>query len=189
MIYYFAPYDARGLGYAYNDHCALVPGDYDWICLMDLDVMFFSSQRIGERFEKIIAQFHPHFSMFTCVANRAFESGKQQLHNIRDERDLVKIKQRADWQLTHREGRVEELTGGLSGHLMLFPKWLWKLFPFSTVSGSKNAPGHHILGIDTDFKNRLRAAGHRIGLIHEVMATHFYRMDGKSSVRCIAPPK
>ena len=179
MIYYFSPYDKRGLGYAYNSHCALVPEDSDWICLLDQDTMFFSSQRAGEQLEEIVAEHHPRFAAFTTVTNRAYRTSQQQLKHIRQERDLVKLKQRADWQVQHRRGerRVEELRMPINGHLMLFPKWLWKQFPFAEAGSSKKALGHHILGIDTDWRDRLVAAGHKIGLIHSLMVTHFYRMD------------
>jgi hypothetical protein len=177
LIYYFMPYDTRGLGFAYNRHCALVPEDTDWICLMDIDTMFFSSQRMGEQLEQVITEFGSKFSAFTCVTNRAFRQSQQQLMNIRDERDLVKLKQRADFQTRTRQGKVEELRTPLNGQFLLFPKSLWRQYPFAEVGRAKKAPGHHILGIDTDWRERLYADGRRIGLIHQLMAVHFYRMD------------
>lgn len=177
MIYYFKPYDTRGLGVAYNRHCELVPNDTDWICLLDIDTMFFSSQRIQEELEKVIAGFHPKFAAFTCVTNRAFRRSQQQLQHIREEQNLVALKRRADWQIKNRQGRVEVLRTPLNGQFLFFPKSLWRAFPFSEVGGSKASPGHRILGIDTDWRDRLYAAGLRIGLIHALMAVHFYRMD------------
>ncbi len=182
MIYFFSPYNPLGLGHAYNSHCLLVPEDSDWICLMDLDTMYFSSQRIGEHLEEVIAKFHPQFSAFTCVTNRAYGTSQQQLLYIREERDLVKLKERADRQLVKRKGRVDLLRTALNGHMMLFPKWLWKAFPFAAKGAARRIPGHHILGIDTDFHQRTLAAGHKWGLIHSLMAVHFYRLDGPSAV-------
>jgi len=177
MIYYFKPYDTRGLGVAYNRHCALVPNATDWICLLDTDTMFFSSQRLQEQLESVITNFHPQFAAFACVANRAFRSSQQQLRHIRGERDLVKLKQRADWQVVHRQGRVEELKTSLNGQFLFFPKSLWTAFPFAEVGQAKRGGGHHILGIDTEWHARLRAAGLKMGLIHSLMTVHFYRMD------------
>jgi hypothetical protein len=188
QIYFFKPYDARGLGYAYNRHCELVPSGDDWICLMDLDIMFFSSQRLGEHLEEVINR-HPQFSVFTCVTNRAFKESAQQLAGIRDERNLVKLKQYADQQLWKGRGLVKELDTALNGHFLLFPKWLWKKIPFSIAGSSNRDLGHHILGIDTDFKTRVTAAGYKIGVIHSLMAVHFYRMDDSMELTAHLPPR
>ena len=182
MIYYFTPYDSRGLGFAYNSHCELVPRDTDWICLMDLDVMHFSSQRLGDVLEETIKLHHPRFAAFTTTTNRAFKSSQQQLKGIREERDLLKLKKRADHQMRARQGRVEELKTAINGHFMLFPKSLWKCYPFATRGGSSNHPGHRFLGIDTDWRNRLYKAGLRIGVIHQIMSVHYYRLDGSAPI-------
>jgi hypothetical protein len=180
MIYYFAPYDTRGLGHAYNRHCALVPNDLDWVCFQDIDVMFYSTQRMGEQLEAAIKDYHPQFSVFTAVTNRSsLGCRQQQLDKVRDERDLLKLKERADYQTEHFKGKVENMHSPFSGHFFLFPKWLWKAFPFAEIGASPAAPGHNILGIDTDWEYRLRKAGHKFGLMYGLMATHYYRMDDK----------
>ena len=177
MIYYFKPYDTRGLGYAYNSHCALVPKDDDWICLMDMDTMYFSSQCIGELLEGIIARHAANYAAFTSVTNRAYRESCQQLPKIRDERDLVKLKVAADQQLWKGRHQVTDLTTPLNGQFLLFQKKVWNEFPFAAKGGSKKALGHHILGIDTDWRDRLYAAGKKIGVIRSLMATHYYRLD------------
>lgn len=179
-IYYFKPYDPRGLGYAYNSHCRLVPNDDDWICLMDIDTMFFSSQRIGDQLQEVVRDFYPKFSAFTCVASRAFPESQQQVPAVREETNLLELKRCADWCAQNRRGKVELLETSLNGHMMFFPKKLWNEFPFVTKStAAKLHPGHTILGIDTDWKNRIVAAGHKIGCIYGLMAVHFYRLDDK----------
>lgn len=178
MIYYFQPYDTRGLGYAYNSHCKLVPNADDWICLFDSDTMFFSSQHIQEVLESVVARFHPQFAAFTCVTNRAYKRSRQQLQmGIREQRDLVVLKSRADWQFNHRVNRVEELTTSINGHFLFFPKSLWQQVPFSPVGVDSRGRHHHIMGVDTEWHRQLRANGLKMGLIHQLMLVHFYRMD------------
>ena len=186
-IYYFKPYDTRGVGYAYNRHCELVPELDDWICLFDTDTMVFSSQRLQSLLESVIIKFYPQFAAFTCVTNRAFQESQQQLQmGIRETRDLVVLKARADWQMAHRADRVEELRTGINGHLMLFPKRLWLQIPFPTAGLLRRGKINHVLGVDSEWHRQLREAGLKVGLIHQLMVTHFYRLDdAEESVRHI----
>ena len=177
-IYYFKPYDTRGVGYAYNRHCELVPELDDWICLFDTDTMVFSSQRLQSLLESVIIKFYPQFAAFTCVTNRAFQESQQQLQmGIRETRDLVVLKARADWQMAHRADRVEELKTSINGHFIFFPKRLWQQFPFALVGVDGRGQRHRIKGVDTEWHRTLRANGLKMGLIHQLMLVHFYRMD------------
>lgn len=168
--YFFTPYHDAGLGYAYNQCCAIVPNDDDWICLLDADVMLFPSD-FGRQIRNAV-QHAPQFDLFTCRATRIYKNSQQQYPGpIREERDLVKLHDKA-LQVSARAEQATELSGSVSGFFLLFRKKLWKEIQFPVV-GSK---GHHILGIDTEWVIRLRAAGKRVGLLNNLLAVHYYRL-------------
>lgn len=170
-IYYFTPYHPGGLGLAYNEHCALVPNDDDWICITDSDVMFFSSQRMGDQIEEAITR-HPEYDVFTCVTNRM--CGDQQIRGpIRQERDLVRLKIEADKRTAQYRGQIKTINGFFAGYFILFPKRIWKEIPFPEI-GSQ---GGRILGIDSAWCHTVHQKGKKVGLMLGLMATHFYRLD------------
>jgi hypothetical protein len=171
-IYYFVPYHPAGLGRAYNECCELVQNPDDWICLMDSDIMFFSSQRFGDQLSQAIAA-HPEYSVFTCVTNRM--CGVQQMREpgIHGERDLVRLKRAADERMRKFRGQIENVPGFFAGYFMAFPKKLWTKFPFPEI-GSQ---GGKILGIDSAWSHTLSREGIRVGCLKGLMAVHFYRLD------------
>jgi len=169
MIYYFTPYSADGLGHGYNDCCRIVPRDYDWIALMDADVMLFPNT-FGTVCQEAINR-HPEYAVFTCRTTRAHVKSAQQIDGTRETLSLVQLKRIADRQAT-LGARVTPLRGSVSGFFMLFPKWLWWQTPFPTEGPN----GERNLGIDTRWIQDIRAKGHRVGMIEGVTAIHYYRM-------------
>lgn len=180
-IFWLMPYDNSGnLGRAYNDYAALLPDDDSWAAFTDLDVMFFSGQRIGQQLELAIATF-PQYQVLTCWTTRLCARCQQQIRlpGVREERDIVKLKQAADYCVKNHWNKVAPINGFFAGYFMAFQKKLWKRFPFPEV-GSQ---GGKILGIDSAWSRTLRQHGVRVGMMQGLLAVHFYRLDtGESDV-------
>ncbi len=178
-IYYFTPYDKRGLGYAYNQCCQLVPNDA-WICLVDADVMLFPSN-----FGDIIAaaiQRHPEYDVFVTRTTRAGADHARYTigPEVEQERDLVKIRESIlRWQAEH-VNEVTPLNTDIIGHVMVFRKSLWNQVPFPSEGDHRASvwtPGKRlsrVLGVDTAWSGML--AGKRVGMIEGLVACHYYRM-------------
>jgi hypothetical protein len=180
------PYHPAGLGRAYNDHCSIVPNEDDWICITDTDVMFFSSQKLGEQIADAIER-NPEYQVFTCPTNRICNGCEQQLRvpGIRDARDLVALKREADRQMSLHRGVVTPVRGFFAGYFLLFRKSVWKQIPFPDV-GSQ---GGSILGIDSTWAKRIHTEGIQVGLIRGLVATHFYRLDkGEGDLSHLSDP-
>lgn len=172
-VFYFTPYHSAGIGVAYNEHCALVPNEDDWVCIMDSDIMFFSSQRMGDQIEEMIES-HPEYSVFTCVTNRMCVGCEQQIPGpIRQEKNLVKLKEEADRRTARYRGRVMPVRGFFAGYFILFQKRVWTHLPFPLI-GSQ---GGRILGVDSAWCHKVHSEGYKVGLMLGLMATHFYRLD------------
>ena len=173
-IFFFTPYSERGLGVAYNEHAALLPDDDSWGVFTDIDVMFFSTQQLGQQIAEVIVKY-PDYKVFTCVTNRMCARCQQQIQEkgIREERDLVKLKQQADLRTVRYRGKVDPVLGFFAGYFIVFQKSLWKKHPFPNA-GSQ---GGTFLGIDTAWSYALRSARVKVGIMHGLMATHFFRLD------------
>ena len=180
-IFYFTPYDPRGLGVAYNNCCRIVPDDA-WVCVMDADVMLFPSY-FGDAVQAAIAK-DPGVDVWTTCATRincnreiVCPGGRED-----EERDLAQLYRKStDWAKAH-EGQVERMrTQWLGGYFMLFRKSLWNQYPFpemiqKTSRGARR--GCTVLGIDTTWSNELHKAGKVFGLIKGLLAVHYYSLDG-----------
>lgn len=175
-IYHFTPYDRRGLGYAYNKVCAIVPAADDWICLMDADVMMLPGDW-GLHLDHAVRE-HREYDVFVCMATRTWRRGDQQLwdppriRGCTDLRDLFSVVSELG---RTRFGEVVPWPAKRqpSGFFMLFRKDVWLETPFP-LAGPKGLP---MLGIETEWFRRIRAAGRKVGLMKGLAAIHFYRLD------------
>lgn len=174
MIYYFTPYSLEGkIGKAYNESCAIVPNDDDYICLLDGDTAFLSVTW-GKQIAKAIEQY-PHVDVFTCWGTRIGSQKQRYKGVISDERDVINLKKMVLQCEEENFGKVSIINCEISGLFMVFKKSLWKDFPFAeeTEHGT-------ILGIDTEWSNRLLKAGKIIGRIDGLLLFHYYRlMEGR----------
>jgi hypothetical protein len=170
MIYYFTPYGIDGkLGKAYNDSCAIVPNDEDWICLMDGDTAFLSVTW-GRQIAQVIKE-NPHVDVFTCWATRIGSKVQRYAGQISEERDVVKLKEMVLKCEQENFGKITVVNREVSGLLLVFRKSLWKQFPFA-----EETPAGTILGIDTEWTNRLLASGKTIARMDGLLLFHYYRL-------------
>jgi len=173
-IYYFTPFDRRGLGWAYNSCAATVPHSDCWICFLDFDVMLFPSS-VGIMIEDTISKFGKYYDYFTCLTNRVLADWMCVGGKASGEHDLVKLYQLAISRMEDFGTHVSPWTQGFAGYFMLFRKRLWEEIPFP-VSAEAGGKQCRVLGIDTEWHRRLEAAGKRMGCIDGLTAIHYYRM-------------
>jgi hypothetical protein len=126
------------------------------------------------------------YDYFTCLATRIACKYMCVGDDARNERDLVKLYNIA----------TERLKGGIkpkpwneesfAGYFMMFKKKLWEEIPFPLL-GTANIGDNNdqrvckVLGIDTEWARRLKAAGKRIGNLDGLTAVHYYRMGENNS--------
>lgn len=177
-IFYFTPYSVnKELGVAYNESCAIVPNDNDWICLMDGDTIFLSPT-YGKHIADVI-ETHQDYDFFTCLTNRTGNK-RQRLNGIIDEdSDLISLKRKVLERERDHYNQVVQLHQHISGHFMLFRKKLWNEFKFPTITKKGT-----ILGIDNDWTQSLLDNGKKLGIIEGLVLIHYYRLtNGRSDKR------
>lgn len=168
-IYYQTPYStSKILGRAYNQACSIIPNDEDWIAFIDGDVCFLNSNW-GHIIEQSIKD-HPEYQLFTCYASR-IKNPQQQYNGISENPNIVNHYDIAQRNAQVNKGKVKELRKLISGHVMIFQKWLWKEIPFQehTKRGT-------ILGVDNAFSSQVLKRGYKIGLIEDLYVFHYYRL-------------
>lgn len=173
-IYYFVPYHKDGLGVAYNKCCEIVPGG-SWICIMDADVMLFPS-RFGDIVQSAIRAM-PEVDVWTTMVTRISNAERKVCPGGQrdEERDLVKLKEKALKHAIDNAGRVSLLeTPALAGYFMLFRKEFWEKNPFPAHSS-----GRCVLWIDTHWSMGAKANGAKFGLIEGLLAVHYYSLEGQ----------
>ena len=170
-VYYFTPYDKRGVGVAYNECCKIVPSGA-WICLMDADVMLFPSH-FGDIVQEALRA-RPDIDIWTCMVTRVNNAEKIVCPQGRksEERDLVKLKQASCHHSNMMRGKVSDFEfKSLAGYFLLFRKEFWEKHPFPERSGHRG-----IMGIDTEWSQKCHREGAKFGLIEGLLAVHYYSL-------------
>ena len=173
-IYYFSPFDRRGLGWAYKSCIDIVPHPDCWICFVDMDVMLFPSS-IGMFIEDVLSKYGQHYDYFTALTNRVMARQMCIDGKMSPESDLVKLYQLAMGRLEQHGDHVSPWTCDFAGYFMLFQRKLVDEFPFAPIAEVRGKPCK-VLGIDTNFSHRLQAAGKKMGCIDGLTAIHYYRL-------------
>ena len=166
-VFFFAPYSMQGnLGKAYNAYMKLAPGDDDWVCFVDRDVMFMTPD-YGSQIAEIAAQ-HPNTGLLTALTNRI--GSRSQLHGgkISDDPNIVNHRDIAVELQRRSRHDVQMISAPVSGFLMVVKKRIWKTVRFSEDL--------KLLHVDWDFSRRLAAKGYSIGLMKGVYVFHYYRL-------------
>jgi GT2 family glycosyltransferase len=169
MIRFCSPYSPeRDLGKAYNDEMRLTPSPNDWVCLTDLDCQFLTAD-IGHQLQEIV-NMNPDAGMLTALCNRV--GNLEQCYNriINDDSNILNHRRIAlQLQKTKRQD-VRELSGVISGFLMLIKKSTWEEI-------GEFPEGRGLLGVDNLISRKVLATGKKILLMEGVYMFHFYRLD------------
>lgn len=176
-IYTFSPSDRRGIGYAYNNVCKIVPNSDCWICLTDLDIMCLPAT-FNFQLEDVINRHGSKYDLFTCYATRLFTDSRCLNGKRSEERDLVKLRNMVLKPYHEKYAQVKPINT-FTGYLMLFKKSLWEETPFPLTDDTGKTT---VLGVDTKWARQLRCKGKKIGMMEGVAVIHYYRLgeeDGK----------
>ena len=166
---------SRNLGAAYNEEMEMIPGN-DSACFIDGDLSFLTPD-----FGKILHEYtnqNPD-SVLTCYTNRIHQLAKGQLHPTCNSTDM---KECIEFALSIKEDRtVTEITGPVSGFLMVIPKKVWLKHKFTEVN-TYNPGQPNLLGVDNAFTNGIRQKGIKILRMNGMLCYHSYRLlDGSKT--------
>lgn len=170
MIYYFAPFDSeKKIGRSHNQHCELVPNDDDWICITDSDVLFLLPDT-KKQIEAVIKKHGDNYQVFGCLTNRIASEHQLATDKLFDETDIWTHKLFADALQDLKYDEVEETKINVAGFLMVFQKKTWAKYRFSDNS----------IRFDSEFTDKIRAEGGRLGIMQGVYVFHDYRLGHKN---------
>lgn len=169
MIWYFTPYSIqKDFGKAYNEYANLVTNPEDWICFVDGDSQFLTSN-FGHQIEEYVSVY-PDTGIFTCYTNRVGNLEQCYNNRINEDSNILNHKRIALQLQKEKRLHVKELTKPISGMLMVIRKSVW-----DKINGSPEEKG--ILGIDNHISQRVLNEGLKIRLMEAVYLFHFYRLD------------
>lgn len=155
----------KNLGRAYNQAMSMI-GDDEYGCLIDYDVQLLTPDA-GQILHRY-AEMYPD-ALLTCFTNRVHPCNKQQLRNSCISNDTNIINHIRIAEIKKQElFKVTEIRQHLSGFLMLMSKSLWKEVPFTEDK--------MCLGVDTDYFERLQAAGKKVLRMDGLYVWHTYRL-------------
>lgn len=181
MIHPYIPYSPtyknKNIGWVYNNFMEMI-GEDDWACFVDHDAMF-TIPDWYTRLESIVNAIDTDDFSFsdtglvTAVTNRIGnteqiifpkDSDEAQNHDMYFHRSLGKKVSIMNANL------IVNAKNLISGILMLTPKRVWK-----KTGGFKDG----FLGVDNDYDAKVRKAGYRTVIMHEIYMYHWYRADGR----------
>jgi hypothetical protein len=163
-IWYSTPYSSnKDIADAYNDFCALVPNDEDWIVLRDADSTMLTPDW-GTLIESSLKNNGNEYGLIGCYTNRLKKT--HQLHNrqLSHDHDMTNhYKIALDY--AKRPATIND-NGRLliAGLFMAFQKKTWK-----KVGGFRG------FAFDTNFANDMHKHGLKIGLMNNIYIYHWYR--------------
>ena len=169
MIYYFSPFNSqKQIGKSHNEHCSLVQNDDDWICITDSDVLFLRPDTKAQ-IEEIININGDKFQVFGCLTNR-IASPHQQLAGFSENTDIQYHKRLSDKCFNESYSEVKETDINVAGFLMIFQKKTWNKYKFSDNS----------IRFDSEFTDKVKADGGKLGIMQGVYVFHDYRLGQKN---------
>ena len=173
MVYVRTPYSIeKNLGKSYNEAMRLIP-DGDTAVFIDHDAMFLTPDAISLIHQATIQ--NPD-CVLTGWVNRVHKDAENYYPYLDGTTDLISCIQAAN--ILKHNTTLKQLNGSISGTLLVIPKHVWELHPFSEVNIYRpDEP--NILGVDNEWTNRIRKNGVRILRMNNILMYHAYRaMDG-----------
>lgn len=163
-LHLVTPYSqTKNLGEAYNDAMRLIP-DSDVACIMDYDTMLLLPDTVRHIYE-YATQYQN--SLLTCYTNRIHKLSPQLYNGVQSESDSVREHIKIAEHCKQDLYSVKQIDI-LSGFLMVIPKSLWDQHKFSEAGG--------LLGVDSNYRERLNANGISILLMKGLYVWHTYRL-------------
>jgi len=181
LIQTFVPYSPeKDLAQAYNDCLEMLRSDEDWACLLDHDAMFLHPKWYSQ-LQGYIDKY-PECECFTCLVSRT--GGVRQRPKLSPtDADLIKrnpdhiktLQIMAEKIKDAEQGNIENFTTPaphhLCGTLILVKKSLWK-----RIGGFSHwYTDNKILGVDSNWHQRLYEGGEKLYIMKGVFIYHWYR--------------
>jgi len=170
MIYYSIPYSTdKNIGKYYNDVVESVPNDTDFVCFVDGDTIF-NTSNFGSQIHEATLRY-PECRFFTGLTNRVnfqpqvYEGVDKDSNDIAYHRNIGKQLQDRYWDECEDYSHFSELEL-LSGFLMLIRKDLWR-----ELGGFKEG----LLGVDNDIHLKCIRKKEKVYLMKGVYLYHWYR--------------
>lgn len=170
MIHIVTPYrQDKNLGRAYNEAFEMCP-EGDWLCLMDIDCMFLTSDGPDLLYKAIEA--YPE-AIFTCFTNRISPLAREQnFFSAPNDNDsmLLQIEiAKKCMQLSDPYYRVQRTD--LSGFLLLVSKETWRRCPFPEYMEKGGC-----IGVDTMWSRQIRVLNIPVYRVNNLYVWHTYRL-------------
>lgn len=146
----------------------LIPSEDDWVCFLDTDVCFLTSD-IGHQLEEI-TKLYPDTGIFTSYVNRV--GNRLQCFNGSPNEDpniLNHFRIAEQCQQTRRT-TVIDIPEVIAGYFMLIRKGVW-----TRIGGCPEGIG--ILTVDNRLSRKILDQGLKIRLMCGVYVFHFYRLN------------
>lgn len=167
-IFYSTPYATDfNIGRAYNEFIALLPDDA-WVCLRDGDTCFTTpDSNWGKQIADIIKKHGNDFQLIGCYTNRL--ASPNQLYNkeFSENWDWMDHKNIGQELYSNHYDEVVKVQHNIAGMFMLFPKKTWLKCKF------KEDLPYRVF--DTDFCNKIKRLGGKIGMAKGIYLFHDYR--------------
>lgn len=163
-IHYSNPWASdKNIGRVYNEFCAGVPAD-DWICLQDGDIMYLTDFW-GRQIEDIV-NLNGNYALIGCYTNRL--ASPHQCHNgeFSENTDLMHHIEIAEKLYNDHYAEVEQISKGIAGMFMLFPKKTWLKHRFRENTNA----------FDSFFSKEVLKGGGKVGLAKGLYVLHKYRL-------------
>ena len=167
-IYYSTPYATDfNIGRAYNEFISLLPDDA-WICLRDGDTCFTTpDSNWGKQISDIVKKHGKDFALIGCYTNRLASTDQLYGKKFSEEWDWMRHKEIGQELYSNHYDEVVKVNHGIAGMFMLFPKKTWLKCRF------KEDLPYRVF--DTDFCNKVKANGGKIGMAKGLYLFHDYR--------------
>lgn len=172
MIYNFIAYAPKDhhkdIGWVYNKYMELLASDEDWVCFLDHDAMFTTTDWFAQ-LEDIIAE-NPEYGLLSAITNRTGNT-EQKVANIDyDNNDICYHRRIGTMAQEQNRTTVTDVskTRSISGVVMLVKKAVW-------MKAGGFASG--FLKVDNDFHQRVVNVGEKVGIMKGVYVYHWYRFE------------
>lgn len=167
MVHVVTPFRTdKNLGLAYNEAFKHY-SDEDWLCLMDWDAYFLTSDAINHLIR--YTELYPKTGIFTAWTGRIHSSNSIQLYKgiVNEDGEIRNHIAIAEY-LKQNLYQVAPIHKVISGFLMMIKKETWNEIKFSEDM--------KCLGVDNEYSQRILDAGKTIFRMEGIYIWHTYRL-------------
>lgn len=162
----------KNLGKAYNWHMELLPNDDDWAIFTDGDVCF-TTDDWGSQIKRVI-ELNSNAGIITCQTNRIGYRNQRYNHEFSHDSDIKNHAAIAKKLRVKYHHKTLPINCKIGGFFMAVKKSTWKEVKFDEKIG--------MLGVDSDFSERILKRGKSVLMMRGLYVFHYYRLlEGRKS--------